>query len=352
MHGRSKGTILTILAVTFLLMSGCLFDGLKNIVSLELTASDSTVQVSETIELSARGKTKTGKIVSVIPDWEIVAGAGTVGKSDFQASDWNYEGPVVLKATYNGVSSEIEININGLLHEYGDPFPKPISPWVALPSSTKGLTDYVEVGGEVDFFSDIVHLKEKNSITRGRARFVWDGKIMLPDDPSPAKWANSQLYDEIPERPRLSHTVHFELIEAQVLGKGTNFSKSVSHRQGTTMEQSQELVKRLTSETTAKAQWGWGEIETTLTAEITSKTQQSVKIEKEDTVTRTWSFTHPNDYDTYLYSSWNKVDTFFLSDSEGVPLEESEIFKGYGFHSSPVEVRGAVVVQKTWGFNN
>jgi hypothetical protein len=53
----------------------------------------------------------------------------------------------------------------------------------------------------------------------------------------------------------------------------------------------------------------------------------------------------------YLYSSWNKVDIFYLSDSNGVPLEESPIFEGYGFHSYPVEIRGGTVVQKTWAFD-
>ncbi len=351
MNGRSMRVFLGIVLVFATLLSGCLFGGLKNVVSLELVASDSTLAFGEIIELSARGTTKTGRVVSVIPTWEIVVGTGTVGESNFQASDWDYEGDVTLKATYNGVSSEINVTVAGLLRDYDDPFPKPTSPWVSLPSKTESTL--VKIGDPVDFFSNHVYLLMPNGGTiKGWGRFVWDGEIMLPDDPSPATWANRLLYEEIPEIPRLSHRVHFELLEVQVLGRGTNFKKSISNRQGTTLEQTQELVKRLTSETTAKAQWGWGEIETTLTAEITSRTQQSVKIEKEQTVAREWSFTHPNDFNTYLYSSWNKVDTFYLSDSNGVPLEESPIFAGYGFSSHPVDIRGSAVVQKTWGFND
>lgn len=350
MNGRFLHMSLVTVVVLSLLLSGCLFDGLKNVVSLELAASGSTLGFGETTELNALGTTKTGRVVSVIPTWEIVEGSGTVGESDFQASDWDYEGDVTLKATYNRVSSEITITVAGLLRDYEDPFPTPTSPWVSLPSKTD--SQLVKIGDPVDFFSNSVYLRMNGRIIRGWGRFVWDGEIMLPDDPSPATWANSLLYEEIPEIPRLSHRVYFEQLETQVLDRGTNFKKTVSHRQGTTIEQSQELVKRLTSETTAKAQWGWGEIQTTLTAEITSRTQQSVKIEKENTVTREWSFIHPNDFDTYLYSSWNKVDTFYLSDSNGVPLEESPIFEGYGFSSCPVEIRGGVVVQKTWGFNN
>lgn len=333
-----------------LFTSGCIFGGLKNIESLELDASDTTVAFGETLELSARGRTKTGKVVSVIPTWEIVDGSGTLGESQFQASDWDYEGDVVLKATYNGVSAEITITVAGLLRDYKDPFPTPSSPWVSLPDKTEA--QLVKIGDPVDFFSNTVYLRMKdNSTLRGWGRFVWDGEIMLPDDPSPATWANPLLYQEIPEIPRLSHRVHFERLETQILDRGTNFEKSVSHREGTTFEESKELATRLTSETTAQASWGWGEVSTTLTAEITSRTQQSVKIEKEETVTKKWSFVHPNDFDTYLYSSWNKVDTFYLSDSNGVPLEESPVFAGYGFSSCPVEIRGNAVVQKTWGFN-
>ncbi|NLL47222.1 MAG: hypothetical protein GX249_01440 [Firmicutes bacterium] len=351
MRVRFKGTLLLSLAVAFLFLSGCLFGGLKDIDSLELAASQSVLAFGETTELMARGKTKTGKIVSVIPTWEILGGSGTLSESEFQASDWDYEGPVVLRATYNGVSAEITINVNGLLRDYEDPFPVPTSPWVVLPAKTESRV--VEIGEPLDFFSTTVYLRRQNgSSLRGWGRFVWDGSIMLPDDPSPYTWMNPKFYEEIPEIPRLSHRVHFELIETQVLGRGTNFSRSVSHRTGTTFEESKELMQHLTSETTASARWGWGEIKTTLTYEIESRTKQSVKIEKEETVTRTWSFEHPNDFDTYLYSSWNKVDTFYLSDSNGVPLEDSPIFAGYGFSSSPVEIRGAVVVQKTWGFND
>lgn len=351
MNGRFMRVFLVIVMVFAMFMSGCIFGGLKNVVSLELGASSNTLSFGETVELVAMGTTKTGRVVSVIPTWEVVFGSGTVGESDFQASDWNYEGDITLKATYNGVSSELTLTVAGLLRDYEDPFPIPSSPWVSLPAKTDATL--VKVGDPVDYFKDYVYLRMPNRSTiKGWGRFVWDGAIMLPDDPSPATWLNPLLYEEIAEIPRLSHRVHFELLEVQVLGRGTNFEKSISNRQGTTLEQSQELVKRLTSETTAKAQWGWGEIQTTLTAEITSRTQQSVKIEKEQTVTRTWSFIHPNDFDTYLYSSWNKVDTFYFSDSNGVPLEESPIFEGYGFSSHPVEVRGGVVVQKTWGFNN
>ncbi|NMB19906.1 MAG: hypothetical protein GX979_03500 [Firmicutes bacterium] len=347
---RFTAVVLVGLAVTFLFLSGCLFGGLKKIESLELAASQSVLSFGEATELTARGKTKTGRIVSVIPSWEIVEGSGTLGESELQVSDWDYVGPITLRATYNGVSEELTVQVNDLLKDY-DPFPVPSSPWVVLPNRTE--SQLVEIGEPVDFFSTTVYLRlQDGSSLRGRGCFVWNGQIMLPDDPSPATWMNPKFYEEIPEIPRLSHRVHFELIESQVLGRGTNFSRSVSHRTGTTLEESKELMQHLTSETTASAGWGWGEIKSTLTYEIESRTKQSVKIEKEETVTRTWSFQHPNDFDTYLYSSWNKVDTFYLSDSNGVPLEDSPIFDGYGFSSSPVEIRGAVVVQKTWGFND
>lgn len=349
MSGRlSRILLVTVLAFS-VFMSGCLF-GALNITALELEASDYLLGFGETVQLSAKGITDTGKTVSVIPQWEIVSGKGTLGKTDFQVSDWDYVGDVVLKATYNGVSAELTVTINDLLRNYPDPFPQPASPWVALPAVTESYL--VTIGEPVDYFTDWVYINFNGRIIKGWGRFVWEGKIMVPDDPSPGTWANPLFYQELPEIPRLSHRVHFELLETQVLGRGTNFEKSISNRQGTTYEKAVELASRLTSETHAEAGWSWGKVETTLTLEISKRTQESVKVEKEQTVTRTWSFIHPNDYDTYLYSSWNKVDTFYLSDSNGVPLEESPIFAGYGFYSYPVEVRGNTVVQKTWGFNN
>ena len=186
---------------------------------------------------------------------------------------------------------------------------------------------------------------------KGWARFVWEGEIMIPDDPRPATFANPMHYKELPEIPRLSHRVHFELLDSQILAQGTNFERSVSNRKGTTFEESKELSQRLSSETNATVGWGWGQIETTLTYEISERINTSIKIEEETTVTRTWSFINPNDHDMYLYSYWNKVDTFYLSDSNCIPLEESTIFAGYGFHSYPVESRGNTVVQKVWAFD-
>ena len=90
MHGRFTRTILVALAVTCLLMAGCLFGGLNEIASLDLSVSKNVLSVGETAELSALGKTK--RTVSVIPDWTIVAGAGTLRKCGFQASNWDCGG--------------------------------------------------------------------------------------------------------------------------------------------------------------------------------------------------------------------------------------------------------------------
>lgn len=349
MSGRLKSISLLTVVVTVLAMSGCLFGGAGQITSLELGASAELLGFGETVGLSAQGKTEKGKTVTVIPKWEIISGAGTLGDSEFQASDWDYEGDVVLRATYNGVSAEITLTIQGLLRDYPDPFPQPSSAFASLPAVTEEYL--VKIGEPVDYFVDKVWLLVMNRQIWGWGRFVWDGTIMLPDDPSPATWINPKLYEEIPEIPRLSHKVRFELIESMVLARGTNYDRSVSHEKGTTYEEAVEMASRITSETHAEAGWSWGKVETTLTMEFTKRTQQSIKIEQKEKVTRTWSFVNPNDRTYYLYSSWNKVDIFYLSDSNGVPLEESPIFEGYGFHSYPVEIRGGTVVQKTWAFD-
>jgi hypothetical protein len=68
-----------------------------------------------------------------------------------------------------------------------------------------------------------------------------------------------------------------------------------------------------------------------------------VEINPEETAVSTWSFVSPDDALYYLHTAWVRVDTFYLSDSQGIPLEESWIFSGYNLKSCPVEIRGEVV---------
>lgn len=352
---RRMGYVYIAVVVTLVtLTSGCLLGGLKNIVSLELVPDKNVVFSGEEVVLTAIGKTAKGESISVKPKWEILNGSGSLEATKtggvFSASTWDYNGEVTITGEYNKVTAQIKITVEDLPQTPADPFPQPTSAFDLPPNKTE--SNIVKIGDPVEYFSNWVTLKFKNGSTmRGWGRFVWDGVIMPPDDPDPATWVNERYYGNIPEIPRLSHRVHFERIDHEVLDRGTNYSRSVAHRTGTTREQATELAKRLTSETKASASWGWGQIETTLTAEITSRTQQSLKIEEEKTVTKTWSFQHPNDYDVYLYSSWNRVDTFYLSDSNGVPLDESPIFEGWGFSSQPVEIRGTGIVQRAWGFD-
>lgn len=335
------------------LTAGCLF-GAGPITSLELVVDKSSLLAGETAIVTAVGKTEKGKVVTFQPQWEIVSGNGSLepdgSQAVFYASNWDHKGTVKLQVTYGKLQAETEIETLGLLGEIEDPFPKPESAFDLMPERTE---PQIISTNDLAFFSNVVALKSKRDghIFTGRARFVWDGKIMIADSPAPDSWVNALHYTEIPEIPKLSHRVHFERIGIEVLDRGTNYSRSVAHRTGTTKEHATELMWSVTSETTASARWGWGDIQTKLTAEIKSTTKQSVRIEEETTVTKSWSFQHPNDHDVYLYTSWNRVDTFYLSDSKGVPLEESEIFQGWGFSSNPVEIRGSGVVQRTWGFD-
>lgn len=347
-----QGFLLVIVLVAAL-NSGCLF-GTGPITSLELVVVDDTLFAGETTIITAVGKTERGRVVTFRPQWEIVSGNGSLepngNQAVFHASDWDHKGTVKLQATYGKLQAEAEIETLGLLGEMKDPFPKPQSVYDLMPNRTESQIISIN---ELDFFSNRVPLKSKSTgrIFNVWARFVRDGKIIIADSPAPNQWVNALHYTEIPEKPKLSHRVHFERIDSEVLDRGTNYTRSVAHRTGTTKEHATELMWSVTSETTASAHWGWGDIQTKLTAEIKSTTKQSVKVEEETTVTKTWSFTHPNDHDVYLYTSWNRVDTFYLSDSEGVPVEESETFKGWDFSSNPVEIRGSGVVQRTWGFD-
>lgn len=78
-------------------------------------------------------------------------------------------------------------------------------------------------------------------------------------------------------------------------------------------------------------------------------TQEAVEINPEETAVSIWSSIGPDDALYYLHTAWVRVDTFYLSDSEGIPLEESWIFSGFNLNSCPVEIHGEVVYV-TWSW--
>lgn len=137
-------------ALSFVWLS---FRGRREVESLELTASQEVLAFGETVQLNAVGRTTTGKTVAVIPDWELVQGTGTLGESSFRASSWGYEGPVVLRASYQGVSAELTLSINGLLGE-PNPFPRPSGPNAALPKATD--PDLYQIGEPLSEYAEYI----------------------------------------------------------------------------------------------------------------------------------------------------------------------------------------------------
>ncbi len=357
---RWSAAVLFVLTIAALVMSGCRFGGTGEIQTLELAASQEILGFGETAQLSAVGRTTKGKRVAVIADWEIAQGAGTLGESSFQASSVNYEGPVVLRASYQGVAGEITLTINGLLGaDY--PFPNPSSPEAALPAATvpelcevgEPLTEFVEaISYFVTYpFVDLTAIKDIWSY------FVRDGVIQLPEligsEKNRYKTAliMERIYEEelLPEIPRLSHRVHYELIDSEILGGGTSFSQAIAYRQGTTLEQATALFQRLFPTMANSYGVGWSTIATHLAREIGKKTQEVVTLEQDRFASSTWSFARPDDTKVHLHSAWVRVDTFYLSDSQGFPLETSPVFSRYNFSSCPVEIRSEVFYV-TWSF--
>ncbi|NMB19611.1 MAG: hypothetical protein GX979_01965 [Firmicutes bacterium] len=359
MRGWPRATVVLVLAIVSLIMSGCLFGGAGEIQTLELTASHEVLGFGETAQLSAVGKTKTGKKVAVIADWEIIKGSGTLVDSGFRASSWNYEGPVVLRATYQTISAEITLTINGLLGE-PNPFPKPSSIDDALPKKTDPIL--LQVGEPVSVYAELVPyfviypFIDLSAFKDIWSYFVRNGTIQPPELMEGEKsryasaWIADDVYEELlPEIPSVSHQVHFELIETEVLPGGASQSRTITYRHGTTLEQASEMFYRLVPKIATSYGWGWSNLSGNLGREIQKSTQESVTLEPEEVVSSTWSFVSPDDADFYLHSAWVRVDTFYLSDSEGNPLDTSVAFAKYGFSPCPVEIRGDVVYV-TWSF--
>jgi len=342
------------------MFSGCIFGTAPGpLTEIELSPNVGAIMGGEDLTFMAIGKSEEGETMTVQPEWTIVSGAGALraeGKEAmFRAVNHQYEGDVVVEARVGDISAQAVITVSRPLMGT-NPFPRLDDPNELLPETTKPV---VTVGEPVDTYRIERMLTEFILDTRISflfpTEYVKNGSIIAPQTGLPSNnwtfyhWKDSR---ELPEIPRLSHRVHWELINQEVLSRGTNYSRTVEHKSGTEKVHATEFAWSVSSETKAKATWGWGEVQETITATVSSKTSNSVAVKEETSVSEEWSFTNPNDADLYVYSSWNRVDTFYLSDSNGIPVDESPIFADYDLRPNEVSIRGEMVKQHTEPYNN
>jgi len=357
-HLENIRLIVALLAITMFL-TGCLGGSSSSLPLAEMviSAEKTSIVDGETLTIAAVGTDTEGNEVIVSPEWVILSGTGSLEprghKAFLNATGWDYaEGDTItVQAFADEIAAEpLTIGVIPLLQSpvTDSLFPKPESPHDPLPSKT----DYyiVEDREPVDHFRDyrVYMIRDGGHYTTiGWHEFVKDGELLEPGDPDIPWWGEAPYFTPydyadgpLPEPVYLSHRVHYELVDAGLLYHNASYSQTISFTRGTSKTEATEFVRSTSSEVKSTASWGWGEVTAELKTTVEEKTSQSVTVEESRTVSETKAVNGRDDYIT-RFGVYTKVDTFYLSDVNGVPIDVSPIFAHYYLNRREVSVNGS-----------
>jgi len=115
-------SILGLLVFVILSLSGCLLGAGGPIAEINISPTHDVLFSGGTTTFTAVGKSANGKTVAIEPEWTILSGTGSLNtkgvSATFQATDWDFEGFVVIQASFGEIQSDLAtITISPLLTE-------------------------------------------------------------------------------------------------------------------------------------------------------------------------------------------------------------------------------------------
>lgn len=129
------------------------------------------------------------------------------------------------------------------------------------------------------------------------------------------------------ESPRFLHKRYWKRIKQVILDPGTSYSKTetIEYGSSTTDTHSQSFSQTISVEVSASAGWG------AFSATVSSKYEQTSTWEETRSVTFSETSTFEEVYavesdpqKTIVYGLWQLVDVFVLTDSDKVPIDQSD----------------------------
>jgi len=209
------------------------------------------------------------------------------------------------------------------------PIPIPDTPTSILPAKSEEIP--VGLSAPLDDFFPIVEQLE---------RMVDDGTSTFTDE-NRRLWmvceARRSLYScddqvgdgcYVQERPRFLQKRYWKLVTQQIIDPGASYSQeeTIEYGSSTTDTKSQSFSQTISVEVSASAGWG------PFSAEVTSKYEQTSTSEEVHSVTFSEKTTTKKVYSvesdpnaTIVYALWQLVDVFLLTDSDQVPIHQSDM---------------------------
>jgi hypothetical protein len=155
---------------------------------------------------------------------------------------------------------------------------------------------------------------------------------------------------KLPEKIYLSTRVYYKLLGSVSFEypDSSKWTKSVTY--GTTKTKATEFAKETSAELSAEGSWGWGSVQATVSETIQKKTTESFSIMEENTTDWGLVFYAKEDKPKTLGGVYQREVVFYLSDSVGVPIDESAVFKDYKLPAREFTVQTENYRGKSWHF--
>lgn len=354
-----KKLLLVILVSTlFVGVVGCSNPNVGPAEVLDITLENDVLAFGQTTEITASAKDRDGNTVSVEPEWRIASGPGAlsseVNKATYFATDREYAGEVKVHAKAGDIIAEKTIEIVRLLRGEKDLIEElePDNYNSSLPDQTRVEE---KTGEPIDYYRSYQLVYDS---TRGTYHFkpvvyIENGSLVDPyvDEELGSRYLVLSGGDKFPEKLHVSWRYHYELLysNSYVYPDNSSYENGITY--GTETTSATEFAKETTKEISVGGSWGWGSVEASLSQTVSNKTTESLTIAREDTDTFTFNFIGLEEKPNTLCAVFQRVVTFYISDSQGVPVNEAGIFADYNLSAREFTVKDkSNFYTKSWRF--
>lgn len=366
-QNRLRSMVLVILLATSMMLSGCIFGFNQGpLAELEIRSDTDYVVFGEEIVLEALGISEKGATVNVSPEWRIISGIGGLRSQGstaiFFPTDRQYSGEVEIEARVGEITKQISIQSDGLLEgNQNELIPEPT--WNVVPRLPDKTNTSVPTVGSLDAYRmnrewELQVVPGVNYISIGKlpTTYVLDGVVTDPIEINPfadhkamgwkPRYANHLIpAGKLPGVPHLSHHYYYEKLAEYVLDTGVSGSYKLTAKVGTSTTDATELVRSTYKELKGEAFWSWGTVSAEWSETVTSRVSSSVTAYEETTKEHQFSYTAA---EPTLFTVWQRVDVFYVSDEHGVPVDKTDLFDPYKLDPFITEVRSNAFEVVNW----
>lgn len=369
-----------LLAVLALLLTGCLgAQKPRSLAAIEISPRHSVLEQSAHVVLTAVGRDSVGNTIVIEPSWNIVTGEGQLNPQGssvtFVASGGSYLGDVLIEAVLGSVRSDPAV-VTVVLDStrFNPPTPNNIN--YEFANRTESV---IEVGQPLDHYrgyrtvhrqkryvrtipypprwTDWTHCETLSVLIEYvRGGELLDPTASLPPLPTELFHEFRYVWDQevdavpLPEAPHLSWDYHYALMLQRAVSPNSYAEVTRTITTGTSTVEATAFSKSTSRTFSVGASWGWVEASASITETLQTTMSQTYEVSELQTVEEKFHIMNSKDSVNLLYAVWRRIDTFYVSDRDGIAVDASPVFPGRNLEHFPFTIESNSLHARTWNF--